>query len=107
MNFLIILSYFIISLHHSSCVEFLLCPLISSVSYSLQLTKVKAIRTLQESISVYTALIAEPGTGKSPAMTLVRDCMQEIEKYYQVTDENSKLVNGKLSFIPKFPDYYN
>jgi hypothetical protein len=74
----------------------LLCPLLSGVSFSLQLTKVKAIRTLCESMSIYSALIAEPGTGKSPAMKLVRQALLEIEKHYQITSDDSKLVNGML-----------
>ena len=85
-----------LSLHNSSCLEFLLCPMLSSVSYCLQLTKIKAIRTLEESMSIYSALIAEPGTGKSPAMRLVRKALIDIEQHLNIGNENSKLVNGKL-----------
>ncbi len=48
-------------------------------------------------MSIYTALIAEPGTGKSPAMKLVRQALLEIENHYKIESENSKLVNGMLN----------
>ena len=47
-------------------------------------------------MSIYSALIAEPGTGKSQAMKLVRKSVLDIEDFLKIEPENSKLVNGKL-----------
>jgi len=83
-----------ICMHNSTCLEFLLCPLITAVSYTLQQSQINALRTMKESMSLYTALVAQPSTGKSPAMKLVKRSILEIEKHNNVTPDESKLVNG-------------
>ena len=62
------------------------------------LSTVKAMRTFEEGMVIYSALIAEPATGKSPAMTLVRKALVECEKFFQTSHENTKLVNGESLF---------
>ncbi len=84
----------VICVHNSTCLEFLLCPLISAVSYTLQQSQITALRTMKESMSLYTALVAQPSTGKSPAMKMVRRSILEIESHNNVTPDDSKLVNG-------------
>ena len=84
----------LIALHNSSCLEFLLSPLITAVSYSLQQSQINAVRTMEESMSIFTVLVAQPSTGKSPAMNLVRKSILEIERHNGVRHEDSKLVNG-------------
>ena len=62
------------------------------------LAKVKTLRTFEEGMVVYSALISEASTGKSIAMSMVRKRLVECEKLLEVSRENSKLVNGKIFF---------
>ena len=55
----------------------------------------KALRTFNEGMVIYSALIAEPATGKSPAMSLVRKALVEVESYLNIPQDQSKLVNCK------------
>lgn len=74
----------------------MLCPLITAVSHLMQLAQLKALRTMVEGLSIFSVLIAEPATGKTPALKLLRRTLLEIETFLSVELENSKLVNGKL-----------
>lgn len=49
-------------------------------------------------MSIFAALIAEPGTGKSPALKLFKKAITNIEEYLSVEPDDSKLVNGKIVF---------
>ena len=75
-----------------------MCPLISTVSYTLQFTSITCLQTQSETMSVFAALIAEPGTGKSPALKLFKKAITNIEEYLSVEPDDSKLVNGKIVF---------
>jgi hypothetical protein len=66
------------------------------------LSTVKSMRTFEEGMVIYSALIAEPATGKSPAMTLVRKALVECEKFFETPNENTQLVNGKFVISSKF-----
>ena len=55
---------------------------------------------MKESCVFYTALVAQPGTGKTPASNIVKDCLYEIEAFMQVDEKDSKLLNGIFSFFP-------
>ena len=57
-------------------------------------TELKALKTFSEGLSIYAVLIAEPATGKSLVMSIVRKALVDIEEYLQIQLENSKLVNG-------------
>lgn len=50
----------------------------------------------EEGMSIYCALIAEPATGKSPTLKILRKSLTAIEEYFNVNYENSNLVNGNL-----------
>ena len=66
------------------------------------ISTVKAMRTFEEGMVIYSALIAEPATGKSPAMTLIRQALVDVDKYFETPNENSKLVNGNSLIEIKF-----
>jgi hypothetical protein len=50
-----------------------------------------------ETCVMYTALIANPATGKSQSLGLFQKAISEIEKHTKVDEENSKLVKGVLA----------
>lgn len=72
----------------------MLCPLLTGVAHLMGQSKIKALRTLEEGMVLYSTLIAEPATGKSPAMSVVRKALVECESFFQIPHENTKLVNG-------------
>lgn len=55
---------------------------------------INALRTLRESFSVFSVLIGDPATGKSPAMKIIKKALIEIENFEQIDKKNSKFVNS-------------
>ena len=85
---------FLFSVSNSTSLEFVLCPLLSGTSHLMGQSQVKALKSFEEGMVVYSALIAEPATGKSPAMNIIRKALIQIEFFLAVPSESSKLVNG-------------
>ena len=61
------------------------------------------------SICCYTALAAQPSTGKSKAMALVQTSVDKVEKFNEVCDNNSQQVNaptieGLLDLMVRLPE---
>ena len=54
---------------------------------------------MKESCVFYTALIGQPGTGKTPALNIVKDALREIEVFMQIDEMESKLLNGEILFL--------
>jgi hypothetical protein len=44
---------------------------------------------------MYCALVANPSTGKSTGLNLVKEAINRIESFIGIEKENSNLVNGK------------
>jgi hypothetical protein len=44
---------------------------------------------------MYCALVANPSTGKSTGLNLVKEAVNRIESFIGIEIENSNLVNGK------------
>ena len=63
--------------------------MLTAISHIISKCSVKALKTLEESFSLYTVLIADPATGKSPAMNLVRNLLTDIEEFDGVDEEDS------------------
>ena len=59
----------------------MLSPLLTGVSFLLQLSRVKALKALGEGLSIYCVFIAEPAIGKSPAMNVVRKALLAVENF--------------------------
>ena len=74
-------------------------PLLTGVSHLMGLSQIKALKEYVEGMVVYGALIAEPATGKSPALNIIRKALVEIENFLAIPSESSKLVNGYFSFF--------
>jgi hypothetical protein len=70
-------------------IGFLMPPILSAVSHFLAKCKVKALKTLEESFSLFTVLVADPATGKSPAMNLIRNILIDIEEFDGISEEDS------------------
>ena len=58
------------------------------------MAQIKCLKTFKEGMVMYTVLIAEPATGKSPALSLVRNSLVSIENYLGISLEDSRMVNG-------------
>ena len=80
-------------MHLSTCLEFAISPLLVAVSHLLNKTQVSALKTFVESMSVYAVLIAEPATGKSPAMNLIKKTLIKLEKYFNIAAIDSPRIN--------------
>ena len=57
-------------------------------------SQAKALKTFKEGFSVYAVLVADPATGKTPALNLTKKVLAEIERYLGISLEDSRLVNG-------------
>ena len=76
--------------------EFLLTPLLSGVSFLMANSDISALNKMKQGFIVYGALAANPATGKSPAMDLVRDSLLDIEEYSGIQAQDSRLINGSF-----------
>lgn len=90
------ISYLYLSLHNATSLEFLLSPLIAGLAHLMNQVRIKCLRTMSEGMSVYSVLIAEPASGKSPAMTIIRNSLLATESYLAIPPEETKHVNGNL-----------
>ena len=56
---------------------------------------VKALRTYRQGFVFYTALVANPSMGKTTGMEIIKAAVVEVEKYNQISENDSRLVNCK------------
>ncbi len=75
--------------------EFILPVLLTSTSFLLNETIIRVDDCQNEACVVYAALIANPSTGKSSGMSLIKNALFDIEKYEKISLRESKLLNGK------------
>ena len=85
--------------------EFILMPLITGVSHLMEQSSIKALENYKQGFVVYTALAANPATGKSTAMDIIRDSIIEIEEFLKIDYNDSKIVNGNLHNVLMFENY--
>lgn len=83
-----------LSRENNTSLEFLVCPLITGIAHFISQSNVSALKTLKTGFSTYTALIAEPATGKSPAMNIIRNILTDIDEFEGVTPKDSHIVNS-------------
>lgn len=74
-------------------------PLLAGAAHLMNQSRIKAIKTLDKGICLFTLLVANPSTGKSPALALVTEALENIEEYDHVEDAKSSLVNGNFEKI--------
>ncbi|CAF1091689.1 unnamed protein product [Brachionus calyciflorus] len=83
-----------ISFQSGVSIEFILVPLISSVSHFLNRSKIEMTDSHSENFLLYTALLANASTGKSPAMRIFTDAAYEIENKLGIEDSDSLIATG-------------
>jgi hypothetical protein len=69
---------------NNTSLEFLIGPMITLVSHCISQCEVNALRTLKTGFSVYVALVAEPASGKSPAMRIIKKINSGMDSFYKV-----------------------
>ena len=74
--------------------EFMLPCLLSTTSFLMSDSRIQASIDHYETSVMYTALIANPSTGKSTSIKLIRRSLREIEMFDEIEEDDSKLVNG-------------
>ncbi len=67
--------------------------LLSGVGMCLQNTSVQTFDNSVQGICIYTALIAHPSTGKTPASNLVKSALTKMEAFCNVSSDRSQLTN--------------
>jgi hypothetical protein len=77
----------------------MLLPLFTSVSSLLSKARIHHFENYSEGFCFYTALAANPSTGKSRAMKIVKEGFESVEEYLKIPHEHSKLPNGKQDRI--------
>ena len=55
---------------------------------------VTTLKTLEEGCVFYSGLIANPSTGKTAAMNIVKKGLLDIEKFLKISPDKSKSING-------------
>ncbi|CAF1002011.1 unnamed protein product, partial [Brachionus calyciflorus] len=83
-----------ISFQSGVSIEFILAPLISSVSHFLNRSKIEMTDSHSENFLLYTALLANASTGKSSAMRIFTDAAYEIENKLGIEDSDSLIATG-------------
>jgi hypothetical protein len=68
--------------------------LISTISHLMNESTIKVADDHTESCVLYTALIANPSTGKSSSLNMLKNSLLDIELFEGVDDADSTLVNG-------------
>ncbi len=67
--------------------------LLSATGLCLQHTTIQTFENSSQGICIYTALIAHPSTGKTPASNLVKSAMTKLETFCNVSPDRSQLTN--------------
>ncbi|RNA44246.1 hypothetical protein BpHYR1_047777 [Brachionus plicatilis] len=83
-----------ISFESGVSLEFIVAPLISTVSHFMNKSRIRMTLSHSESFIVYTALLANASTGKSPAMRIFSQAAEEIEHKLGIDEAKSMLANG-------------
>lgn len=74
-------------------VPFILPGLLASMAFLLKQSTISPFEGTQQGICMYTVLIANPSTGKSPALNTVQDLIYKIEDYRQIPPEKSPIIS--------------
>ena len=84
---------FYLRIKHKLHVDFILAPLISTISHLMGHSKIKSFDESFQSLSSYTAIVGQPSTGKTIALDLIKSAFVDIELYYQVEASRSEVSN--------------
>jgi hypothetical protein len=73
--------------------------LLTTISHLMGETTINVCDDHIETCVLYCAIIANPATGKSSGLSLIKKAVREVEIFNKVDLKNSKLVNGKLIYL--------
>lgn len=73
--------------------EFIIPPLLTGIGHVMGTSSIHALRNMDEGFVFYTALIANPSTGKTVAGALVKKAITTVEMASNITGDQSKLIN--------------
>ena len=87
----------------------MLCPILTALGFFVDRATVQPFPNKTQGICTYSALIANPSTGKTPALNLIKKAILKIEAYFQVVAHESKLTNvasieGLFDCLKKIPN---
>ena len=61
-------------------------------------SSITALKNINQGCVLYLTLIGKPSTGKTTAMSMVRDAVYDVEVATQIKEEDSKLINSWFKF---------
>jgi hypothetical protein len=59
-------------------------------------SSISSLKNMRQGCVLYTSLIGQPSTGKTTAMSIVRDAVIDVEEALNINIEESKLLNCKI-----------
>lgn len=72
----------------------MLAPLLTAMGLLLHQSSVQPFEHSKQGICNFTALIAHPSTGKTPALNVIKAAIMKIETFNKVPHEKSRLTNS-------------
>jgi hypothetical protein len=71
-----------------------LCPLIAALGFFLGQSNIEPFPNQKNGVCSYTALVANPSTGKSQALNLIKRAIGKVENYYDIPHQDSRFTNA-------------
>ena len=65
-------------------------------------SKINVLNNFQKAMSIFSVLIANPSTGKSPSIEKIKNALEVVELFDGIREENSSLVNGIFFHLKTF-----
>jgi len=89
-------------------VPFVVGPLLTAAGLLLHHTTVQPFTRSRQGICMFTSLIANPSTGKTPALNLIKNALIKLEEFLNIPYERSALTNsasveGLLEYLNQIP----
>jgi len=72
----------------------MLAPLIAAIGLLLHQSTVSPFDRSRQGICNFTALIAHPSTGKTPALNVIKSAVTKLEEFNGISAEKSALTNS-------------
>lgn len=72
----------------------MIAPLLAAIGLLLHQTTISPFERSRQGICNFTALIAHPSTGKTPALNVIKGAMIKVEAYNEVPPNKSCLTNS-------------
>jgi len=86
----------------SNCKEFLIPSLLTGAAHLMAYSKISIFNNFDKGVCMFSILIANPSTGKSPSIEKIKNALEKIEIFERVDGQNSTLVNGLINYLILF-----